>query len=183
MKTIKSATLGLCILFLISCEQKEQKSLDKNVPENVLINRKTLDTTAVCKVVVEKDSVNDLTIYKAQSLFLKAISNKEADMSRVFLRVPCAYTTSDNHIDGFYCENGNIKGSLNKNLSGVVILAKDTCVIKSIEDKGLPQVCADGYTVFQQSLLLLDDRIIPCKIFGNTTFQRRSLVMLNAGES
>lgn len=97
-----------------------------------------------------------------------------------FLCVPGAYTTMDNQIDGLYIEDGiEITGVINNKLTGACIVSKDSLHFfrfEEIDSTLISQIKLQKKSFFQQSLLVKDREIVPCRLFGTRENLRRALI-------
>lgn len=97
-----------------------------------------------------------------------------------FLCVPGAYTSTKNQIDGLFVEDGiEINELINNKLTGACIISNDSIQIIGLQDinsKLISQLILSKKSIFQQSLLVKKNQIVPCKLFGNKENIRRALI-------
>jgi len=97
-----------------------------------------------------------------------------------FLCVPGAYTSTKTQIDGLFVENGiEINELINNKLTGACIISNDSIQIIGLQDinsKLISQLILSKKSIFQQTLLVKKNQIVPCKLFGNKENIRRALI-------
>ena len=97
-----------------------------------------------------------------------------------FLCVPGAYTSIDTQIDGLYIEDGiEINESINNKLTGACILSNESIQyleLEGINSQLINQIKLSKKSMFQQSLLVKNNQIVPCDLFRNKENLRRALI-------
>lgn len=96
----------------------------------------------------------------------------------ISLIVPAAYTSKKMTIDGFLIENGkSVNEESNNKLTGVCIISSNKVDIIPYDKMKLDSIFLNKEeSAFQQSLLLYNTEIYPCKIFGNIKSKRRAII-------
>jgi len=119
-------------------------------------------------------------LYQPIKLSIKLHSERPGNNQNIFLCVPAAYTTPSNTIDGlFYIEGKEISGIVNNLLTGGCIISEDSIIILSknqINSALLREIRLEKRSFFQQTLLVMNSRIVPCSLFGKKENVRRALV-------
>lgn len=120
-----------------------------------------------------------INLYIPCGLNLSLVSKRPTFSNETFLLVPAAYTSKQYGIDGFFVENGTtINPNSKSSLTGACILsAKGLRIIPfdSIEIKKLASTIKNE-SVFQQSLLIYNNKVVKCDIFDNIEGLRRALI-------
>ncbi|MGL2988065.1 phosphodiester glycosidase family protein [Flavobacterium sp. RSSA_27] len=121
-----------------------------------------------------------INLYQPFGLKMQLSSNRPEFNQENFLCVPGAYTTTQNQIDGLCVVDGIKKNNLiNPKLNGVAIISDKTIRIVRLQDFNdnlLNQVVSGKKSIFQQTLLIKDNQIVPCNLFGIKENRRRALI-------
>ncbi len=193
-------TSGLCIMgFIVSLMilsfvndsnlvNKDAKQVDslKNI---VLKHSKLIDSLTVqnapISVQVVKSSFGDIILYKPEGLSISRSNIRPAYNEVHFLCVPAAYTTLNTVIDGLYLKNGvELNSEKNPKLNGICVLSGGFIRIinaDSLDNKLLNKIKQEKGSMFQQSLLVENSKIIPCNLFKNNKNIRRALIEFKDG--
>ena len=133
-------------------------------------------------VIVENVEGGNCTIslYTPYGLNIRLRHIRPEDTPENYLCVPGAYTSIATQIDGLYIEDGNvISESINNKLTGACILSKDSIHflgLDEINSQLISQIKLSKKSMFQQSLLVKNNQIVPCDLFHNKENLRRALI-------
>lgn len=97
-----------------------------------------------------------------------------------YLSVPAAYTSINGGIDGLFVNKGIvINPKINPELNRFCITSKDSIVIsdlKNLTNPRINEVITSKSSVFQQTLLINESKLVQCNLFGNAASLRRALI-------
>lgn len=209
-KRIRFAILILSFTLFASCQSRTESSNEsaKNVFDNssVLdsacemridslvnlvtqlkaeINSITHDNPFV-QIQSKESSIGPINHFKPVGLTMKLYDSRpEFNKSRFFC-VPAAFTSPIQTIDGYFLIEGRaINENLKSDISGYIIFSKDLCIIDSIENLTVDRfkwAQKQGYSLFQQELLVKKSKYVKCYKFENHKNIRRAIVKYPEGE-
>lgn len=159
-------------------------SLNKISHQNDSLNKNHIKQNAQINLQTIKTKSGNFILYKPQYLSI-AISNKRPDCNKdIFLCLPGAFTSPQNQIEGLFIVGGVEFSTIRKDPAhnGICIFVYDSLSIEEIDsitqDKLLKIKQLKG-SLFQQSLLVRNSKIVSCSLFSNRMNIRRALVQLD----
>jgi len=187
MKTI--CTLLFLLLFLNAGAQKSittsemQRKIDSLEKLSGKLNAEIkMLKKEIPNVIVENAEGGNCPIYLYQPFGLNIqVRHIRPDFTpENFLCVPGAYTSIDTQIDGLFIEEGiEINEIMNNKLTGACIISNDSIQFLGLEEINsnlISQVKMSKKSMFQQSLLVKNNHIVPCELFRSKENLRRALI-------
>ena len=176
------------LLFLNAGAQKSIKNTE--MPKNIDSLEKLSGKLNLVKkeipnvIVVNADGgICAINLYQPFGLKIQLRHIRPDFIPENYLCVPGAYTSVETQIDGLYIEDGiEINESINNKLTGACILSNDSIQFLEFEEINselISQLILSKKSFFQQSLLVKNRQIIPCKIFYSKENLRRALIQIN----
>jgi hypothetical protein len=130
--------------------------------------------------VENADSTNSISLYTPFGLIIQLRHIRPDFNPENYLCVPGAYTSVNTQIDGLYIEDGiEINETINNKLTGACILSNDSIQflgLDEINSQLISQVKSTKKSMFQQSLLVKNNQIVPCNLFYDKKNLRRALI-------
>lgn len=121
--------------------------------------------------------------YKPFGLRLNLKHERPQNNNDNYLCVPAAYTSKQIKIDGLFIEEGKIiSNSTNDLLTGFCIINDSNMLIverDSLSKIQINHIIKNKGSLFQQSLLIKNNEIFPCDLFGKTKNIRRALIQFD----
>lgn len=187
---IRIYLLTLVLLsFASSCVKKDTTKLvlEKRIDSLELIVKNDHDFLQYLEkanptILVSKKKFNkgEICCYVPFGLTLKLCHERPKFEPNIYLCVPSAYTDPNKLIDGLFIEDGKvISKEVNKMLTGACILSNNSIQIIDntlISDSLIEQIQNFGKSFFQQTLLVLNSKLVFCDLFKNKENFRRALV-------
>lgn len=192
----KYVTLILFVtVSFISCKNKKEVILAVNKNDKLEIKLDSLDKLSnelkaeikwIKKenpsIITEKIETRncELLLFHPFGLNIQLKHDRPIIDNNNFLSIPAAYTSKQYQIDGLFIENGvEINALINSKLTGACIITNDNLQIipfQDINEDLINELKLAKASFFQQTLLIQNNEIFPCKLFNNKKNLRRALV-------
>ena len=120
-----------------------------------------------------------INLYIPWGLNLSLVSKRPVISNETFLIVPAAYTSKYLGIDGLFIENGKaINPTINNKLNGACVITSNGLKIVPFDTIQAKKTASNINieSLFQQSLLIYNSKVVKCDIFGNKQSLRRALI-------
>jgi len=125
--------------------------------------------------------------FKPVGLKINITESKPNFDESTFLSIPAAYTSPTTTIEGVFIREGvMVNKQRNAEINGYVVVSDDRITIdylNQLTDDAINTTIEKKASIFQQTLLLKDKKIIECSLFGDYKNTRRALVTYDRAAS
>jgi len=187
--TFKIFLVFLVALYNISCNSSTQKEESQTSEGNDSINKNVAENTKGqnimrIEILYFKTSKCILLGFLPKLLKVNFTTARPLESESAYFCVAGAFTSKIKNVDGLTIENGKKKtSSVNKSLNGFVKIENREITFyqfnNTLIEEVANEVVKEKGSLFQQQLLIYDNRVVDCKLFGNKINIRRALLEMN----
>ncbi len=169
-ETINNAVID-SLKKVIQTKESEMKWIKRKNPGVIVVNQEA----STCAI----------NFFYPFGLKVEIVDKRPDFNEKTFFCVAGAYTSKSGTIDGIFINNGQIiNDTYNNELTGLCITRNDSLIIETkdkLNDELIKKVVSEKSSLFQQTLLIKNELIVDCNIFGDAVNLRRALIKFDDG--